>query len=202
MQPRRMLYSATTSSMSNPSLTRCMPCAGGLPVFSASGMVSSDFSLSAVASSSMSSGTWSLSVGISRFCAEGSSLTCCRHRESKVSRSRLMSTASLSRSLMIVSPWQYRVIAQSLERRPGAVCVLPLTREKHCAALCAVQWPSATATNCGDMRAGRMLAATFARSSPMLPSAQTAPQDGPMMVTHLMHARQFGGFVDNQAPTN
>ena len=36
----------------------------------------------------------------------------------------------------------------------------------------------------------------------MLPSAQTAPQDGPMMVTHLMHARQFGGFVDNQATTN
>ena len=38
-QPRRMLYSATTSSISNPSLTRCTPCAGGVASNRASAIV-------------------------------------------------------------------------------------------------------------------------------------------------------------------
>ena len=55
---------------------------------------------SAAASSSMSCGTWSLSVGASRCCAEGSARTCWRHRESRPRRSRRMSAASWSRSLL------------------------------------------------------------------------------------------------------
>ena len=43
----RSLYSATTSSMSNASLTRCKPCAGGLPSRSACAIVSSDLDRSA-----------------------------------------------------------------------------------------------------------------------------------------------------------
>ena len=56
MQPRRMLYSATTSSMSKASLSRCRPWAGELPSARACGIVSSDPDRNAVASSFSRSG--------------------------------------------------------------------------------------------------------------------------------------------------
>ena len=79
------------------------PWIGGLPSRSASGMVSVDLDSSASASSSSKPGTWSFSVGVSRSQAEGSCLTCSRQRESKESRSCLMSIAIRSRALVVIS---------------------------------------------------------------------------------------------------